>query len=91
MDCLSFFHKHIGNTPLLGLTIKVKREKKKRERMKEKREKKKESNVICDLFTGLKRWVKFNTSLFFFFFLLRYEMISLHEKKRRKKLKNHVS
>lgn len=58
--------------------------------MKEKREKKKESNVICDLFTGLKRWVKFNTSLFFLL-LLRYEMISLHEKKRRKKLKNHVS
>jgi len=41
MDCLSFFHKHIGNTPLLGLTIKVKIDKKKRERMKEKREKKK--------------------------------------------------
>lgn len=48
IDCQSIFHKHIGNSSLLGLTIKIKREKIKRERMEEK-EKGKNKRVQLDL------------------------------------------
>ena len=62
MDRVSIFHKLIGNNSLLGLTIKKKSGKKKRE-WKKRKSKKNESNFTCDLLTGLTLWVNFNTSL----------------------------